>query len=166
MISIADFENDVQGRRFKDVLNDDRIQFQVVIDFFNDERRLLRMVESELHHDRPALAGVIKEFELVPEVNDFLSGWDAHLTTRFRQAVGVLVRLHMEESGWKKRGIKGSLGVRIKTKPGTTIPGSYYNKSGLSLWFTKSERYREPTKEEMKTKAVHTETEGDKNEVR
>ena len=99
------------------------------------------MEESELHHDRPAFAGVVKEFERIQSVADFLGGYDAHTTTRFRQSVGALIRMHMESKGWKTTGRKGSLGTRAKVRPGTSTPDAYYNVSGLSRWFTKSERY-------------------------
>ena len=141
MITIDDFKNDNQGRRFTDVINDNRVDFQLVIDFFNDPAHVQRMIDSELHHDRPPLAGVVKEFEAVPEIDLFFSGEDSHTTTRFRQAVGVLIRIHMEQQGWRTTGRKGSLGTRVKVAPGTTEPGAYRNKSGLSKWFTRCERY-------------------------
>jgi len=141
MITMANFQNDQQGRRFTDVINDPRIDFQTVIDFFNGQDKVRRMIESELHHDRPPLAGVIKEFEAITEIDGFLSGEDSHTTTRFRQAIGVLIRMHMEQQGWNKTGRKGSLGTRAKTAPGTTEPGAYHNTSGLSKWFTRCERY-------------------------
>lgn len=143
MISLDDFQDDNQGRRFTDVLGDARINFQVAIDFFNEPDRTRRMVESEQHHDRPPLAGVIKEFERDSEIDSFLGGYDAHTTARFRQAVGVLVRMHMEEQGFQTTGRKGSLGTRARTTPGTTEPGAYQNRSGLSRWFTRCERYQQ-----------------------
>lgn len=145
MVSIDDFRNDSQGRRFTDVINDERIDFQLIIDFFNEEDCVRRMTDSELHHDRPPLAGVVKEFEAIPEIDSFLSGEDSHTTTRFRQAIGVLIRMHMEEQGWQKTGRKGSLGTRAKVPSGTTEPGAYHNKSGLSKWFTRCERYERRT---------------------
>lgn len=141
MVTMDDFRNDSQGRRFTDVINDARIDFQLIIDFFNKDDLMRRMIESELHHDRPPLAGVVKEFEAIPDIDSFLSGEDSHTTTRFRQAIGVLIRIRMEAQGWQKTGRKGSLGTRAKTAPGTTEPGAYYNKSGLSKWFTRCERY-------------------------
>ena len=141
MITLNDFSGDNQGRRFTDVINDTRINFQVIVDFFNDSDHIRRMLESEIHHDRPPLAGVIKELETVPEIDAFLSGEDAHTTTRFRQATGVLIRMHMEQQGWQKTGRKGSLGTRTKVASGTKEPGAYHNTSGLSKWFTRCERY-------------------------
>ncbi|MDP2325082.1 MAG: hypothetical protein Q8N51_13780 [Gammaproteobacteria bacterium] len=145
MVTLQNFMADSQGRRFTDVVADSRIPFQHVVDFFNDPARRLRMEDSETHHDRPPLAGVIKEFELDPLVGQFLGGHDGHTTRRFRQAIGVLVRLHMESMGWVKKGEKGSLGRRIPVEPGTTTPGAYVNQGGLSKWFTRAERYSKPT---------------------
>lgn len=142
MITMDDFKADPQGRRFTDVINDQRIDFQIVIDFFNVPDKVRRMVESELHHDRPPLAGVVKEFEAISEVDAFLGGEDSHTTTRFRQAIGVLIRMHMGQQGWNTTGRKGSLGTRAKTPPRTTAPGAYHNTSGLSKWFTRCERYQ------------------------
>lgn len=140
-ITVQDFEADKQGRRFSDVLNDQRINFQVVLDYFNRPDVIRRMEESELHHDRPPLAGVIKEFERLPLIHNFFSSEDGHTTTRFRQAVGVVVRMQMESHGWKTAGRKGSLGTRAKVKPGTTTAGAYKNVRGLASWFTRCERY-------------------------
>ena len=142
MVNFHDFQSDSQGRTFTDVTGDTRISFQAVIDFFNDPVRILRMIDSEEHHERPPLAGVVKEFERNQEIDSFFSNNDSHTTKRFRQAVGVLVRIHMEKEGWGKTGTKGSLGTRVRTKTGTTTPGAYHNVSGLSKWFTKSERYK------------------------
>ena len=57
------FAKDRHGRRFADVLSDSRIPFPAILAFSDDPERQRRLVESELHHDRPALAGVICEFE-------------------------------------------------------------------------------------------------------
>ena len=140
-ITFAEFQADKQGRGYADVLADPRISFQIVIDFFNRPDVLRRMEESEKHHDRPPLAGVIREFESIPEIDQFLGTHDGHTTTRFRQAVGVLVRMHMEALGWQKTGRKGSLGTRSKVAVGTRTPGAYQNAHGLARWFTRCERY-------------------------
>ena len=149
MISLEQFQQDQQGKRFSDVLNDDRIDFEIVISFFNNPDRLRRMEESEIHHQRPAFAGVIREFERVPEIDSFLRGYDAHTTQRFRQAVGVLIRLHMEDLGWQRTGRKGSLGTRAPVAKRTTTPGAYFNETGLSRWFTKSEHYASPPEKDI-----------------
>jgi hypothetical protein len=143
MISKTDFLSDNQGAKFKDVVEDSRVSFDEVIDFFNNDARRIRLCDSETHHDRPALAGVIKEFETQPFITHFFESSDGHNTQRFRQGIGVLVRLHMQQMGWHTTGRKGSLGTRVKTDPHTTTAGAYQNSSGLSRWFTRAERYEE-----------------------
>lgn len=142
MVTLSNFQSSKQGRTFIDVINDSRINFQKVIDFFNDPVILTRMEDSELHHQRPPLAGVIIEFESLPDVHVLLNNNDAHSTVRFRQAVGVLVKLHMGARGWVKSNVKGSLGKRANVQPRTTTAGAYHNKQGLSQWFTRAERYK------------------------
>lgn len=141
MITLKEFQNDSQGRTFTDVLNDKRINYAEIIKFFNDPARKLRMEDSETHHNRPALAGVVKELEERPNVDRFFRENDGHTTTRFKQCIGTLVRVHMEKLGWSKTGTKGSLGKRHQTEPNTTTPGAYFNDRGVSRWFTRAERY-------------------------
>ena len=107
-----DFLEDRQGKTFADVINDTEQPFASVLEFFSDADCQRRMEESELHHDRPALAGVVRELESQPAIDRFLAGVQARRNTRFRQAIGVLVRMIMERRGWQKTGRKGSLGVR------------------------------------------------------
>jgi hypothetical protein len=99
------------------------------------------MVESEKHHDRPALAGVVRELESQPEIDQFLCSEHPRQTKRLRQAIGVVVRMIMNGLGWKKTGKKGSLGVRAPISPHTTTPGAYHNVGGLAFWFVRAERY-------------------------
>ena len=129
---------DPQAKTFADVVNDPRIPFDKVLEFFNDADRQRRMEESELHHDRSPLAGVVRELEAVPEVDEYLSGIHTRKSTRFRQAIGVLVRMIMEARGWSKTGRKGSLGVRSAKRKG--IPP--HNNGGLAFWFVRAERYK------------------------
>jgi hypothetical protein len=141
-VTRQDFVQDRQGRTFADVLNDPEQPFDEVLDFFNDESRQHRMEDSEIHHDRPPLAGVVRELESRPSIDDFLSSQHPLRTKRLRQAVGVVVRMIMERRGWKKTGKKGSLGVRAKVAPGTKSPGAYHNTGGLAFWFLRAERYQ------------------------
>jgi hypothetical protein len=135
-----EFLADRQGRTFVDVLNDPDHVFDQVLEFFQDEDRQRRLEESETHHDRPALAGVVRELEAHPAVDEFLASKHPRLTKRFRQAVGVLVRILMERRGWRKTGKKGSLGVRAAVAS-TSTPGAYHNTGGLAFWFLRAERY-------------------------
>ena len=131
------FLADRQGKTFRDVLEDPKQPFDEVLEFFQDAGRQRRMEESELHHDRAPLAGVVRELEAVPEIDRFLGRAKIRRNTRFRQAIGVLVRLIMEARGWTTTGRKGSLGTRAKGVPGKPA----HNTGGLAFWFIRAERY-------------------------
>lgn len=87
------------------------------------------MEEAEMHHDRAPLAGVVRELESIPKIARFLGRAQIRRNTRFRQAVGVLVRMIMESRGWKKTGRKGSLGTRAKGVAGKPA----HNTGGLAF---------------------------------
>jgi hypothetical protein len=140
IIERDEFLGDRQGRTFADVLNDPEQVFDLVLAFFNQEDRQRRLEESEIHHDRPALAGVVRELESQPAVDQFLASKHPQRSKRLRQAVGVLVRIIMERRGWRKTGKKGSLGVRA-TLSASSTPGAYHNTGGLAFWFLRAERY-------------------------
>lgn len=136
-ITRSKFLQDPQGMKFADVLNDPKLPFDAVLEFFNDVDRQRRMEESELHHDRSPLAGVVRELESQPAIDQFLSEVHARRSMRLRQAIGVLVRIIMEQRGWRKTGRKGSLGLRAAKS--TRTPA--HNKGGLAFWFVRAERY-------------------------
>jgi hypothetical protein len=140
-ITRKDFLDDRQGRTFADVLNDADQPFDQVLEFFNDKDRQRRMEDSETHHDRPALAGVVRELESLTAVDRFLETQHPRRTKRLRQVVGVVVRMIMEGRGWRKTGRKGSLGVRAAVSGRTSRPGTYHNTGGLAFWFLRAERY-------------------------
>jgi hypothetical protein len=135
------FLDDRQGRTFADVVNDPEQPFAEVIEFFNDENRQRRMEEAEIHHDRPPLAGVVRELESHPAIDSFLGSKHPRRTKRLRQAIGVVIRMIMQRRGWRKTGRKGSLGVRAAVEPGADSPGTYHNTGGLAFWFLRGERY-------------------------
>jgi hypothetical protein len=140
-VTRKDFLEDRQGRTFADVLNDPDQPFDHVLEFFNDADHQRRMEESEIHHDRPALAGVVRELESLKFVDQFLGEQHPRRTKRLRQVVGVVVRMIMERRGWRKTGRKGSLGVRAAVSGRTSRPGTYHNTGGLAFWFLRAERY-------------------------
>lgn len=141
IVTRTTFLENRHGRTFSDVVNDPNVDFEDVLAFFNDPQRQLRMEDAEIHHDRPPLAGVVREFEAQPNISRYLASEPPHKAKRFRQAVGMIVRMIMEGRGWQKTGRKGSLGVRAGVKSGTTQPGSYHNSGGLAFWFIRAERY-------------------------
>jgi hypothetical protein len=127
-----------QGRTFADVLNDPEQPLDEVLAFFSDPGRQRRMEESEIHHDRPPLAGVVRELESQPKIDRFLSTVHVRRSKRLRQAIGVVVRMIMEARGWRKTGKKGSLGVRAAVAPRQPS----HNTGGLAFWFIRAERYQ------------------------
>ncbi len=141
VITRQQFIEDRQGRTFSDVWNDAEQPFDEVLAFFSDPARQQRMEESELHHNRPPLAGVVRELESIPSIDRFLANEHPRRTKRLRQAVGVVVRMIMEARGWKGTGKKGSLGVRAPREPKSSKPGAYHNTGGLAFWFLRAERY-------------------------
>ncbi len=137
-VSRSTFLEDRQGKTFSDVANDAELPFDITLEFFNDADRQQRMEDSEIHHDRPPLAGVVRELESIPVIDRFLSDVHTHRSKRLRQAVGVVVRMIMEARGWRKTGRKGSLGVRAAA---TDKPSPRHNTGGLAFWFIRAERY-------------------------
>lgn len=95
------------------------------------------MEESEIHHDRPPLSGVVRELEAHPGIDRFLADTTTQRSKRLRQAVGVVIRMIMQARGWRKTGRKGSLGVR----PPSNELAPHHNTGGLSFWFIRAERY-------------------------
>jgi hypothetical protein len=139
-VTREEFLQDRQGRTFVDIASER--PFGDVIDFFNETNRQRRMEEAEIHHDRAPLAGVVRELESLPSINQFLGSVQAQRNQRLRQAIGVLVRMIMERRGWKKTGKKGSLGVRSSRS--AEIPS--HNNGGLAFWFLRAERYENKQK--------------------
>jgi hypothetical protein len=133
-----EFLADRQGRTFADVVTASERPFGAALDFFNDDDRQRRMEDSEIHHDRAPLAGVVRELESMPAINQFLGQIHPRRSQRFRQAIGVLIRIIMERRGWEKTGKKGSLGVRNTAAAGRPR----HNTGGLAFWFIRAERYR------------------------
>ena len=85
-------------------------EFDALLEFFADPEHIRRMEEAEVHHDRPALAGVIRAFEAHPLLGVRAErGWLEDV--RNRQAVGVMVRIVMEARDWCPTGNKGALGL-------------------------------------------------------
>lgn len=139
-VTKRDFLQDSQGKTFVDVVDDPGQPFEFVLEFFSDPSRQRRMEEAELHHDRAPLAGVVRELESQPVIDRFLKVARVRRNTRFRQAIGVLVRIIMERKGWQKTGRKGSLGVRAAGASQTPA----HNTGGLAFWFVRAERYEHP----------------------
>lgn len=116
MALMEDFLADAQGKKFADLHGD--VIFARLIAFFDNAERQRRMLESELHHDRPPLAGVVRELE-----REF---FPVKPRTRLKQCVGAIVRVIMRQKQWVPSG-RGSLSNRK-----------------VSKWFSRAERYKPP----------------------
>jgi hypothetical protein len=137
-ITRKEFLADRQGKTFADVVDDSTMPFDDVLRFFSDADRQQRMEDSEIHHDRTPLAGVVRELESLPAIHQMFTTADPGRSKRLRQAIGVVVRMIMERRGWERTGKKGSLGVRAAKES----QSPYHNTGGLAFWFIRAERYR------------------------
>jgi len=135
-ITLDDFLKDSQGRRFADVANDTHVQWGKWIDWLNDKARQDRLEMAEVHFDMPALAGILKELEAEPFVRDYFARRTPQATLRTKQALGVLVKLHMEARGWRTTGIKGPLGRRDPTSPAPEVAGEPRPVANLNTKYT------------------------------
>ena len=105
-ISVSDFLADATGRCFVDVVNADPGLFDRIVDFCGDPGRRQRMLDA-VGEGRPALAGVVTELEQQP-------WFEAHMTAmpetrRLRQAIGVLVKVIVQDHGLRTTGRRGQL---------------------------------------------------------
>ncbi len=104
-----DVFHDRQGRTFADVVNDSEQPFNAVLDVFVCGAQPRPVQDSQTHHEQIPLAGVVREFEAQPPIDDFFPSQHPHDTKRSRQAVGVATCLSMEHHGWKQTGTKSPL---------------------------------------------------------
>jgi len=119
-------------RWYENLKYEDQDLFDEVLEFFDDPGRVRRMKESEVHHDRPALYGVVRELRRLPSMARLA---DAERKTRVRvaQFVGVVVGLVMEQEGWAGTGHKAALGDPSFLQRGERyVPAKGY--PGRELW--------------------------------
>ena len=121
-LSTKDFDQDPHAAKYRGEIDAHPEAFNRLFALLNDRSNEHQMTSAEIH-GFPALSGVVRLIEADPSILHVLeAGQDGY---RFRQAVGVAVRLKMEKIGWAKTEKKG------------IVRGSCY--------FTKAERYvKEP----------------------
>jgi hypothetical protein len=100
MTTPENFKNDTHGAKYLPELDKNPEAFVRLLAVLNDHDNV-QYLTTAAHFDLPALDGVAAELEADPAVAAV-----AEDGQRFRQAVGVAVRLRMEELGWHKTGIK------------------------------------------------------------
>lgn len=113
-----DFARDPHAAKYRDELEARPDAFKQLFALMNDPANEQRLVDAEML-GLPALAGIARFVEADPVIARTLEPDQGG--NRFRQTVGVAVRLKMELMGWQKTGRKG------------TVRGSRF--------FTKAERY-------------------------
>lgn len=115
-----------QGVLFTQTLLDNEKMFAKIFAFLSQSAIQLRMQDAEIHHNRPALSGMVWELERIPEVKAFFENNPPKDTLRFRQCMGVITKIVMQDLGWKRTGTKAAVGT------------------GVSQYFQKAERYTPP----------------------
>ncbi len=116
-LGAEDFSRDAHARRYRGQLQDHPLAFKRLFELLNDPANEQRLIDAE-SYDKPALAGVVRFIEDDPAIATVL---DEPSGFRFRQTVGVAIKLKMAKLGWQKTGKKG------------TVTGARY--------FVKAERY-------------------------
>lgn len=104
-ITAEDFLADPHAAKYRDIVDGYPGAFARVLQVLNDPDRQEGLAAAE-RFDRPALSGIVHAIEADPEIAIAL---ESQVSLRFRQTVGVAVRLIMEELGWATTGKKGSV---------------------------------------------------------
>src|SRR5437870_4241641 len=95
------FESDSHGAKYLRALDAHPSARDRFLELLNDPCNEHRLLDAEaLGH--AALAGIVRFLDIDPVVGPVVAA-----ELRFRQAVGVGIRLKMEELGWAKTGVKG-----------------------------------------------------------
>ena len=109
-LSTEDFGRDPHARRYRDQLHNHPIAFKRLFELLNDPANEQRLIDAG-SYGKPALAGVVRFIEADPDIGTLVE------SDRFRQTVGVAVRLKMAKLGWQKTGKKGTVtGARCFVK--------------------------------------------------
>ena len=101
-LSAEDFTRDPHAVKYGDQLREHRNAFERLFSLLNDPANEQRLIDAE-SYDKPALAGVVRFIEADPKIATVVE------SNRFRQTVGVAVKLKMEKLGWEKTGKKGTV---------------------------------------------------------
>ena len=113
-LSLTDFAGDSHAAKYQGELAAHPEAFGVLVELLNDPANEQRLVDAELH-GMPALAGVVRYVESDVDIAKILA--TGARSYRFRQTVGVAIKLKMERLGWTTTGRKGTVkGARHFTK--------------------------------------------------
>jgi len=113
-VGAADFSADPHAARYRGELEAHPDAFLRLFTLLNSPANEQRLVDAEMHN-LPALAGVVRFIETDPSIAPVLAAGAPGF--RFRQTVGVAVKLKMAKLGWRTTGRKGTVrGSRHFTK--------------------------------------------------
>ena len=115
-LGVDDFNRDSHAAKYRGEIDARPEAFDRLFGLLNDPANEQRLADAEML-GLPALTGVVRFIEADPTIARALETGG----NRFRQTVGVMIRLKMEQLGWQKTGRK------------RTVRGSRF--------FTKAERY-------------------------
>ena len=104
-ITVETFLADPHATKYRDVVERDSEALDRVLAILNDQQ-VVHDMTSATRLDLPALQGAVVPIEDDPAIVEVLDGLHGQ---RFRQAVGVAVRLKMESLGFATTGRKGSV---------------------------------------------------------
>ena len=100
---------DRQAKSLADMLNHSEQPFDPLLDFSICEGRKPPMQDSKTYPEPILLAGLGREPDAQPPIENFFASDVPHSTKQSRQAVDVATRLSMERHGWKQTGERSSL---------------------------------------------------------
>ena len=113
-ISQDDFTNDPHAAKYRGELTRHPEAFVRLFALLNDPANEQRLIDAEMH-DLPALCGVVRFIEADPAIKPVLA--EGRAGYRFRQTVGVTLKLKMAKLGWRTTGRKGTVkGAKHFTK--------------------------------------------------
>lgn len=104
-ITAQHFLEDRHAAKYRDIVESHAAAFAQVVAILNDPYYQEQLSAAE-RFGRPALSGVVQAIEADETVAASLA---SPASLRFRQTVGVAVRLTMEAMGWSTTGKKGSI---------------------------------------------------------
>lgn len=104
-VSLDTFRADPHGARFVATVESEPDAFARLFVILNAPETDARLVERAARE--PALAAVVGRVEADPIIRSILE--DPDRANRFKQTVGVAVKLKMERLGWTTTGRKGSM---------------------------------------------------------
>lgn len=114
MVNIYDFKRDSHAAKYVVELDCRPEAAERLFWLLNEPANEQRLVDAEMN-GMPALAGIARFLENDPVIGEVLDTDPVSL--RFRQAVGVAIKLKMAKLGWKTTGTKGAVrGSRHFTK--------------------------------------------------